>query len=141
MESIKVINILTRGILSTQAFSQAYLNSDSPVLQELLHHPGGEEGQQHNYTEHTQQVCGTQFKLLTAYRETLRMAQKKTLWSPGVFLRLHLLGISGSKEKWVPVIAAFNLLVIKLGRSTTKLSALNAKSEMKELVLLLNRRN
>lgn len=58
-----------------------------------------------------------------------------------MFLRLHLADISGSKEEWVPLIAAFNLLVIKLGKSTTKVPAFNAKSEMKELVLLLNRRN
>lgn len=56
-------------------------------------------------------------------------------------LRLPLFDISGSKEGWVPAIAAFNLLVINLGKSNTKISALNAKSGMKELVLLLNRRN
>lgn len=55
--------------------------------------------------------------------------------------RLHLFDISGSKEEWVTVIAGFNLLVTEFRKSTTKISALNAKSEMKELVLLLNRKN
>lgn len=39
------------------------------------------------------------------------------------------------------MITAFHLLIIKLGKSTTKISAFNAKSELKELVLFLNRRN
>lgn len=39
------------------------------------------------------------------------------------------------------MIAAFNLLAIKLRKSTRKISSLNAKSEMKELALLLNRTN
>lgn len=54
---------------------------------------------------------------------------------------MHLFGISGSKDEWVPVIAAFNLLVLKLGENGRKISALNVKSEMKEFVLLIKRRN
>ena len=38
------------------------------------------------------------------------------------------------------MIAAFNLLVTKLGKTTTKTSAFNAKSEIEELVFVLNRR-
>lgn len=37
------------------------------------------------------------------------------------------------------MIAAFNLLALELRKGATKTSALNAKSLMKELVLLLNR--
>lgn len=55
--------------------------------------------------------------------------------------RLHLFDISGSKEEWIIVIAGFNLLVTEFRKDTTKISALNDKSEMKELVLLLNRKN
>lgn len=44
------------------------------------------------------------------------------------------------KEEFASVIAAFNLLAIELRKGATKTSALNAKSLMKELVLLLNRR-
>lgn len=55
--------------------------------------------------------------------------------------RLHLFDISGSKEEWIIVIAGFNLLVTEFRKNTTKISALNDKSEMKELVLLLNRKN
>ena len=43
------------------------------------------------------------------------------------------------KDEWASVIAAFNLLAIELRKGATKTSALNAKSLMKELVLLLNR--
>lgn len=55
--------------------------------------------------------------------------------------RLHLFDISGSKEDCIAVIAAFNLLVTEFRKSTTKISALNDKSKIKELVLLLNRKN
>lgn len=55
--------------------------------------------------------------------------------------RLHLFDISGSKEEWIIVIAGFNLLVTEFRKNTTKISALNDKSEMTELVLLLNRKN
>lgn len=44
------------------------------------------------------------------------------------------------KEEWASVIAAFNLLATELRKGATKTSALNAKSLMKELVLLLNRK-
>lgn len=132
---------MTRAVLSTRAFSQTCLNSDSPVLQKLLHHSEGKEGQQCNYTKHTQQAYGSQFKLSGLLKGQPSEWHKVTLLSPTEFLRLHLFDISDSKEEHVPVTAAFNLLVTKLGKSTTKISALNAKSEMKELVLLLNRRN
>lgn len=63
-ECIKAINILTRAVLSIRVFSQSYLNSDSPILKELLHHSEGKKGQQCNYIEYTQQVHGSLFQLL-----------------------------------------------------------------------------
>jgi len=64
-----------------------------------LHHSEGKEGQQCNYTEHTEQVGGTQFKLSGLLKGKPSEWHRRTLWSPGVFLRLHLFDISDSKEE------------------------------------------
>lgn len=57
------------------------------------------------------------------------------------FPRLHLSDVSGSKEERVPGIAAFNLRVIKLGKSTTKNICLQCQERNEELVLLVSRTN
>lgn len=98
IESIKTINILTRVVLNTRASSQTDLNSDSSVLQELLHHWEGKEGQQCNYTKHTQQVCGTQFKLPGLLKGKFSEWHRKTLWSPRVCLRLHLFDLQAVRR-------------------------------------------